>query len=443
MRIALIAPFGLQPKGTVSARMVPLAQALAARGHMVRVVIPPWDDPSKQGAAALIDSSMAATGSSGGEFSSLDTVSLAMPRRVPYSIALPLGLVRGALRPDSGAAVPVSDDMPREIMRTLNALSTFRAEVVHVFKPVGYSGLAGLILSALRVPWVLDTDDWEGPGGWADVNPYSPLEKLSVTLMEAALPRMAGAVTAASRTLEARAWNMGLPRHRVAYLPNAVWRGKYAQWSDMARHTGPLEWERDGLPAQIRLEYGLGDSPVVVLYTRFAEYPYRWALRVFRGVLSEHPRARLLVVGSGFSGEEERLREEAARLGMGGSVAVTGRVPEHLVPVYLSLGDVALYPMADTLLNRAKSPMKVLEPMLMGLPVVAHRVGQAAEFVGDTGVLVRPGDLRGMAAGVSALLSDPQRRHVLGARAQQRVWAEFNWERLSADAERLYRQVMA
>src|SRR5215212_2750113 len=190
MQIALLAPFGLQPKGTVSARMLPLAHALAGRGHMVRVVIPPWDDPSARAGGSTIF--VAPT--QGSQPAGVHTVTLPLPRRMPYSPALTLGLVREALRPSGHASKTMSE--------AERALVSFRAEVAHVFKPVGYSGLAGLALSGLRVPWVLDVDDWEGPGGWADVNAYSPLEKLAVTLQEALLPRMAGAVTAASRTLE-------------------------------------------------------------------------------------------------------------------------------------------------------------------------------------------------------------------------------------------------
>ena len=84
----------------------------------------------------------------------------------------------------------------------------------------------------------LDVDDWEGRGGWADVNRYSGLQRLSIGIMEAMLPRMAGAVTAASKTLEARAWNMGIARRRVTYLPNGVWREKYAGWAGVEKSSG-------------------------------------------------------------------------------------------------------------------------------------------------------------------------------------------------------------
>jgi len=41
----MIGPFGLRQKGTSRARLVPLAGALADRGHQIKVVLPPWDSP--------------------------------------------------------------------------------------------------------------------------------------------------------------------------------------------------------------------------------------------------------------------------------------------------------------------------------------------------------------------------------------------------------------
>jgi glycosyltransferase involved in cell wall biosynthesis len=386
---------------------MPLANALAESGHMVRVVIPPWDDPSARDLAkAKIETNPA---SSGGGF--VEVVTLTLPRRLSSSLALTYGLVRWAVSPPS-----------------LSGKSHFRAEVAHVFKPVGYSGLAGLVLQALRVPWVLDTDDWEGPGGWTDVNRYSLPQKAAVTLLEAMLPRMAGAVTAASRTLEARAWSFGLTRDRAFYLPNGVSREKYGGWSSVS----------DEQKLSLRARYGLTNGPVILLYTRFAEFPYRWPLQVLKQVLKDHPTTKLLVVGTGFFREEEKLRQEAMGAGIGEKVVITGYLPEAELPAHLALADVALYPMRDNLINRAKSPMKLLEQMVIGLPVVAHNVGQVPHFLVDTGLIVESGSLRDMSEAVSLLLGNPELRRQLGAKAQERVWAEFIWERLSEVAERAY-----
>src|SRR5215207_9312801 len=46
LKISFIAPFGLQPKATVPARALPLAAALVARGYRVRLIVPPYDDPT-------------------------------------------------------------------------------------------------------------------------------------------------------------------------------------------------------------------------------------------------------------------------------------------------------------------------------------------------------------------------------------------------------------
>jgi glycosyltransferase involved in cell wall biosynthesis len=429
MRIALLAPFGLQPKGTVQARILPLAHALGMRGHQVRVVIPPWDDPAAS--MSKHDRVKLATGTSEGEPAGVHIVTLPLPKRMPGGVAFTYGLLKEALNPSGrrfASIAPAAEAAQEEAAR---ALTTFSAEVVHVFKPVGYTGLAGFALSALRVPWVLDVDDWEGRGGWADVNAYTPAQRASITLMEALLPRMARGVTAASHTLEARAWDMGLARSRVTYLPNGVWREKYGAWAPGVRDN-----------AELRTTLGLADRPTVLLYTRFDVFPVAWPLTVLRHTVTEHPEVRLLVVGQGLQGEENAFLAQAERMGLREHVVMAGYVQGDDLLACLSLADVCIYPMQDTLLNRAKSPMKVLEPMLLGIPMVAHRVGQAAEFVGDGGVLVRPGDLPDMASTVSALLRDPALRARLGQRAEARVWERFNWEHLSQVAEAAYEQVL-
>ena len=165
-----------------------------------------------------------------------------------------------------------------------------------------------------------------------------------------------------------------------------------------------------GLKAQL----GLDGGPVVLLYTRFDVFPVGWVVEIMKQVLVEHPSARLLVVGRGFEGEEVDLWDLAGRAGIEDSIVMAGYVSGDRLPEYLSLGDVCVYPMEDTLLNRAKSPVKVLEPMVLGLPMVAHRVGEVAQFVGDAGVQVAAGDVEGMGREVARLLGD--------------VGSGFDWE---------------
>ena len=49
MKIVFLAPFGIRPKGTVIARMIPLAVELQALGHEVVIVAPPYTNPEDSG----------------------------------------------------------------------------------------------------------------------------------------------------------------------------------------------------------------------------------------------------------------------------------------------------------------------------------------------------------------------------------------------------------
>ena len=55
MRIVFLAPFGIRPKGTVQARMLPLAKALQARGHELEIVAPPYTNPADAGLVEQVE----------------------------------------------------------------------------------------------------------------------------------------------------------------------------------------------------------------------------------------------------------------------------------------------------------------------------------------------------------------------------------------------------
>jgi len=201
--------------------------------------------------------------------------------------------------------------------------------------------------------------------------------------------------------------------------------------------------------AALRARYGLPTAPapaapLLLLFTRFVEFPLSWPLAVVTALQPRWPGLRLLVVGAGFRGEESRLRDDAAAIGLGERVVVAGRVEGADLGALLSLGTVALYPMRDTLVNRAKCPVKLLDLMALGLPIVAHRVGQVSEYLvhNESGLLAPPGDLEGLTAGIAALLNDPARRASLGAAAQARAWSVFPWASLAEAAEAAYARAL-
>ncbi|MCU0491471.1 MAG: glycosyltransferase family 4 protein [Chloroflexaceae bacterium] len=382
--IVMLAPFGIRPKGTLLARMLPLAQALVRRGHRVSIVAPPVQNPADAG------------------------------RRDVYEGVTVMH-----------TAAPTLPGMAGVVQQTLALLQAALAEspqLLHLFKPKGFGGLAMLLAQALRprLPWLVDTDDWEGWGGWNDLLPYPGPAKRLFAWQERQLPRRAAAVTVASRTLQSQVWGFGVVPHRVFYLPNGI--------------TG-VETSVSHRPSPIAHR----PSPTILLYTRFWEFDVRDVVAALVAIVQGCPAARLLVVGKGERGEERRMLQLAAQAGVGHALDYQGWIEPADLPDVLASADLALVPLDDTLINRARCSAKMLELMALGLPLVAGNVGQAAEYIvhGVNGMLVPPGNPGALAQAARCLIHDDGLRARLGAAARESVSA-YSWDRLAPTAEAAY-----
>jgi glycosyltransferase involved in cell wall biosynthesis len=387
-------------------RALPMAKALAARGHTVTMLLPPWQNPEDAGKRW--------------EEGGVAVENIHLPPRVPGLFHLLTGL--------------------RLARRTL----ALNPDVVHIFKPKAYSGMAHWLLARLprRPRLVVDADDWEGPGGWNEIGGYTPAQRRFFAWQERWGLTHADAVTVASRTLQSLVWAMRGERERVFYVPNGI------------------ERREPGVQDQ-RLEAGDSDvgskSPVILLYTRFFEFPVLRVVDVLLRVRQHVPGARLLVVGKGLFGEEEELFRLAAQSGLTvqdasaslpsclfasspSDVTYCGFVPAETLPAIFAQATVAIYPFDDTLVNRAKCAVKLCDLLAAGLPVVAEAVGQNREYVrhGETGWLVEPGDVEAFAEAVVRLLEDVSLRERLGSAAARDLRERFAWERLAETVEQAY-----
>ena len=82
--------------------------------------------------------------------------------------------------------------------------------------------------------------------------------------------------------------------------------------------------------------------------------------------------------------------------------------------------------------------------MAHGRPVIGTATGGIPEWLadGETGLLVPPGDAAALAAAIEALLEDPRRAAVLGARGAERVAADFTQQRYLEAIGEAYRSAI-
>ncbi|MFO7664003.1 MAG: glycosyltransferase family 4 protein [Chloroflexota bacterium] len=379
MRIAMIGPFGLHPKQTMRSRALGLARPLVQRGHQVRLFMPPWDTP---------DEADRAWEENGVEL-----------RYVPLR----------------GGVIGITRSLVSETL-------AWRPDVAHCFKPKAYSGLVAEWLWRFhrrRVRVIMDADDWEGPGGWNDVAPYSTLQKRFFARQERWGLTHNHAVTVASRTLEGLAGSLGVPPERVVYVPN----GPGIPLRDIS------SVER----ATVRERLGLGERPTVLVYSRLFEFETARLAAVLAGVKEQLPDMVVLLVGAGlYKADADRFLTQLADAALLGSVLDVGWTPLEDLPATLAAADLGLYMMDDTLLNRAKCPVKLADILATGVPVVGEAVGQVSEYIQDgrTGALVASGDVTGLVMATVELLEDAEERKHRGKAARADVRDRFDWDSL-------------
>ncbi|MGB3199439.1 MAG: glycosyltransferase family 4 protein [Nodosilinea sp.] len=147
----------------------------------------------------------------------------------------------------------------------------------------------------------------------------------------------------------------------------------------------------------------------------------------FEQLYQRVPQARLLIVGDG--PERDRLTMQLTERQLQTVAHCTGAVPPDRIPGLLARMDVAVapYPASSDFYF---SPLKVVEYMAAGLPVVVSDIGQLRHLVvhGVTGLLCPPGDETALAIGLERLWRSPELRRALGRSARQHVLAHHTWD---------------
>jgi glycosyltransferase involved in cell wall biosynthesis len=118
------------------------------------------------------------------------------------------------------------------------------------------------------------------------------------------------------------------------------------------------------------------------------------------------------------------VRALARELDLDKWVHFTGDLDPQDVFRYLATADVGL----DASLQFEVSPVKVMEYMAFGVPVVAFDLPETRNLTDGAAAYAEPADVRGHACAINALLDDAERRHKLGQDGQARVRDELAWD---------------
>jgi len=124
------------------------------------------------------------------------------------------------------------------------------------------------------------------------------------------------------------------------------------------------------------------------------------------------------------------------RLGLEDRVKFLGFVPQAKLSYYYGLSDVFVFP------SYYGFHLMFLNAMACGLPVIAYDVGYGREYLGDAGLLVKPGAIHQLAETIVSILTD-QEKYVNMSKAAIERAKFFSWAKMAEETMDVYKAVIS
>jgi glycosyltransferase involved in cell wall biosynthesis len=155
-------------------------------------------------------------------------------------------------------------------------------------------------------------------------------------------------------------------------------------------------------------------------------------------IIRDRPDICFLFIGSG--PEEGRLKSLAQDYPQ--NVKFLSWVPYLKMPAYYQMCDVFVIPRPSTISSETATPLKLLDAMVMGKPVLASNVGGIADVITDreNGYLFKKGNLESFRKTLLEVLDTDNTK--IGSEARKTVVEKYNWDRSAQILQQVYEEVL-
>ena len=304
-----------------------------------------------------------------------------------------------------------------------------KVDIIHFQKSQFYAALPAVLAAYLTwKPLHYDWDDWEEKIFYASIHRITAttiLAGFSFHLMEWCLPFLVDSISVASEALRKMALQRGADKKSVFLAPVGA---------DLQ------QFHPDKFRDEIRKKYDIKNTFLVLYHGQLHSCQYvRLFLKAIKLILTTKDRdyLRFMIVGSG--SELRALETFAQDLEIRDKVIFTNFVSHTDIPRYVAAADICVAPFDDNEVTRCKSPLKIVEYMASGKPIVASDVGEVRNMLDGAGLLVEPGKPEALAKGILELAGNEKLRKTMAAAARQRAETKYNWRCSSKNLEKAYK----
>lgn len=260
---------------------------------------------------------------------------------------------------------------------------------------------------------------------WSDAAAcQSRLQRIKFWLEQRTETRADAVIGLSGHVTEHRVRHFGLSPAKATVVPVGV--------DDFWLESRPIS-------ASVKERYAPGGQPLILLVGRMAPYKNQLILaQALPRLLAAVPNARLVFVGPQDSSPYlRRVQTAVAEAHAEAHVIFAGAVPlEELVQIY-GLAQVFVLPSLQE-----NCPQALLEAMAQGKAIVASDIPPLRELLPEgTAELVSPSDPEALARKLILLLRDDRAREQLGARARQRAYDVYRWEKVASRIVEVYQRL--
>lgn len=221
----------------------------------------------------------------------------------------------------------------------------------------------------------------------------------------------------------------GIATEKVTVIPNAV---------------HPEQFPFDAPPdTALMAELGLTGKTVLGFVGSFYKYEgLELLLDALPLIRQTRDNVAVLLVGGG--PQENDLKKQTLRLGIQDHVRFTGRVPHAEIVNYYSVIDWLVYPRRSKRLTELVTPLKPLEAMALGKPLLASDVGGHRELISDrrNGILFQADSVRQLAQKVAEALQYNDRQEMMKHHGREFVECQRTWAASVRGYEAVYTNVL-
>lgn len=288
-----------------------------------------------------------------------------------------------------------------QVLKSIIAfLKEEKPDILHLnsSKIGGIGALAGRIVG---VPKIIFTGH-----GWAWNENRSLFSKIIITLLHWVTVLLSHTTIAVAEKIRQEISRLPFTLYKLTVIRNGI---------------GPIKFKEHG---EARNELSLSTKERFWIGTISELHKNKgldFLIKAFAKIAPEHPSIGLIIIGSGE--EKSSLIELAQRLGIRDRVYFLGFVPN--ASEYLKAFEIF------TLTSRTEAfPYVILETGLAQVPIIASNVGGIPEAIKDneSGLLVEPGDIEGIAKNLSLLIQNSSKATELGQAMRKRTEQLFSLE---------------